>query len=82
MPNFYTKEWGSLLEAKALLNRLVNWVSRPPIPKAYKEKFLENTFFWTSLEDFNLIFWSDEAEQINLVFFDMNENPSSVPKTL
>ena len=52
------------------------------MPKAYNEKFLENTFFCTSFEDFNFIFWSEEAEQINLVFFEMNENPSSVPKTL
>lgn len=33
IPNFYTKECGSLLEANALLNKLVNCLSKPPIPK-------------------------------------------------
>lgn len=45
IPNFYTNECGRRLDAKALLNRFVSWVSNPPIPSAYKEKFLEKTFF-------------------------------------
>lgn len=78
-PNFSINEWGSLLDAKALLNRSPNCLSRPPIPKASNEKFLPKTFFWTSLLDLSLIFWFDSAIHVNLVSLLMNDRPFYEP---
>ncbi len=74
-PYFYTIEWGNLLDAKALLNISDSCLSRPPIPNASKEKFLPKTFFLTSFEDFNLIFWFGEALQVKFVYLLRYENP-------
>ena len=52
---------GNLLEAKALLKRLVSCSSSPPIPSESIEKLVEKMFFFTSLVDFNLICWSELA---------------------
>jgi len=81
-PNFYIKEWGNLLEANALRNRLVNYLSKPPMPSASNVKLLANIFFCMSFADLSLIFWSGEATHVNLVSTFMNENPSYVPITL
>lgn len=61
IPYFYMIVWGNLLEAKALLKRLVSWLSSPPIPKDSIEKLTLKIFFLILFVDFNLICCSGAA---------------------
>jgi hypothetical protein len=61
-------EWGSLLDAKARLNRLVNSTSKPPIPSSSIEKLAVKTFFLAFLVDFSLICCSPLAKVSIVVY--------------
>ena len=63
--------WGSLLEAKALLNRLVSSSSNPPIPKESIEKLTLKIFFFTVLLDFSRICCSVLAKASMVVYFEI-----------
>ncbi len=81
-PNFSIIEWGSLLDANALLNMSEScWLS-PPMPNASNEKFFPKISFWISFEDLSLIFWFADALHVIFVYLLRYEKPSSAPKTL